>query len=189
MSCGERDESTIPIYFETRAAFLDFLFHSGDQPSQPFRIEAPRELTNSARLREIATARARFKAEVADKTFHLEPSRVVRKLLKRSHVMSLSQDDVSQLARILNCFARNRLARHNFVSKNRLVIVRTALRELIHGDGSPVFRMENCKAALHGFGRSAIQETMGYYFPKDFPIRNQNVNAGMRFLGYRVSAK
>ncbi|HEX4137934.1 MAG TPA: hypothetical protein VHY84_25215 [Bryobacteraceae bacterium] len=49
--------------------------------------------------------------------------------------------------------------------------------------------MESCKAALHGFGRSAIQETMGYYFPTDFPLRNQNVNAGLRFFGYRVSAK
>jgi hypothetical protein len=55
--------------------------------------------------------------------------------------------------------------------------------------GSPVYRMENCKAALHGFGRSSIQETMGYYFPNDFPQRNQNVNAELLFFGYKVSAK
>jgi phosphatidylserine/phosphatidylglycerophosphate/cardiolipin synthase-like enzyme len=36
LSCGDRDEPAIPIYFETDA-FLDFLFHSGEQPSQSFQ--------------------------------------------------------------------------------------------------------------------------------------------------------
>jgi hypothetical protein len=49
--------------------------------------------------------------------------------------------------------------------------------------------METCKADLHGFGRSAIQETMGYYFPKEFPLRNQNVDSGLRFFGYNVPVR
>jgi hypothetical protein len=188
LSCGGRDVSVIPVYFETDA-FLDFLFHSGDRPSQPFKIRPPRNLSDADRIREIAAARDRFRKEVEDKAYHMGRSRIIRKLLRKTHVMDLSQEEVAKLATNLNCFGRNGLARYNFVSKNKLRAVRTALRDLIHGEGSPVYRMENCKAALHGFGRSSIQETMGYYFPNDFPLRNQNVNAGLRFFGYPVSAK
>ena len=188
LSCGERDAPTIPIYFETDA-FLDFLFHSGDQPSQAFKTEPPRNLSNKDRVYEIAAARDRFRKDVEDKAYHMKPSRTIRRLLKKTHVMSLSPDDVKELATNLNCFARNRLARYNFVSKNKLSLVRAGLRDLNHGEGSPVYRMESCKAVLYGFGRSAIQKTMGYYFPNNFPLRNQNVNAGLRFFGYKVSAK
>lgn len=188
LSCGKRDAPTIPIYFETDA-FLDFLFNWDDQPSQPFKIEPPRNLSNKDRIHEITAARDRFRKEVEDKAYHMGNSRTIRRLLKKTHVMSLSQDEVAELAASLNCFARNRLARHRFVSKNKLSLVRAGLRDLIHGEGSPKYRMEKCSAALYGFGRSSIQETMGYYFPNDFPLRNQNVNAGLRFLGYNVSAK
>jgi hypothetical protein len=35
-------------------------------------------------------------------------------------------------------------------------------------------------------GKAAIQETLGYYDPDKYPLRNANTNAGLRFLGYDV---
>jgi len=46
--------------------------------------------------------------------------------------------------------------------------------------------MNNCASKLFGFGKSATQETLGYYDPDNFPLRNVNTDAGLRFLGYDV---
>jgi hypothetical protein len=188
LTSGVRDVPEVPIYFETDA-FLDFLFHYGDQPSQPFKTEPPRSLSDSDRVREIAAARVRFRNSGEDKTYHREPSETIRRLLKQTHVMHLSQAEIREVARSLNCFGRNGLARSRFIRNNRLSVVRKAWHGLIHGRGSPKQRMESCKSTLYGFGRSAIQELMGYYSPNEYPLRNQNVNAGLRFFGYNVSAK
>jgi hypothetical protein len=188
LSCGGPDAPELPIYFETDA-FLNFLFQGRDQPSQPFKTNPPRNLSDADRRREIATARARFRKDGWDAAFHVKRSRAIRRLLKRTNLKRLSRVQMIEVASKLNCFGRNALARSRFISNNRIGDVRRAWASLIYGEGAQVLRMQNCKASLYGFGRSAIQELIGYHSPKEYPLRNQNVNAGLRFLGYNVKAK
>lgn len=190
LSCGKRDFPRIPKYFEVDA-LLDFLFrHDPSTSSKPYKDKPARTLTDTERKRDMAAARARFRKWGGfDKTFHGKHSHDVKNLLAAENIGRLSRAGMRELAKSLNCFNRHGLARHNFVSNNEPAVARTALFELIHGAGSATYRMNNCKAALFGFGRSAIQETMGYYFPDEFPLRNQSVNAGLRFFGYNVRVK
>ena len=60
--------------------------------------------------------------------------------------------------------------------------------------GSPYPRLRRCAIPNEQLqfvairvGKSAIQETLGYYDPDTYPIRNANTNAGLRFLGYNVN--
>jgi hypothetical protein len=73
-----------------------------------------------------------------------------------------------------------------FLNGNDLDTIRRSWSGLIHGSGELKLRMNNCNSALFGFGKSAIQETLGYYNPGKFPLRNANKNAWPRFLGYNV---
>jgi hypothetical protein len=99
--------------------------------------------------------------------------------------MQLTKSEVETVARHLNCFG-NRLALSRFLKGNDHDTIRKSWSDLIHGSGEVKFRMNNCSSALFGFGKSAIQETLGYYDPAKYPLRNANTNAGLRFLGYNV---
>jgi hypothetical protein len=99
--------------------------------------------------------------------------------------MQLTKSEVETVSKHLNCFG-NRLALSRFLKGNDLDTIRESWSDLIHGSGEAKFRMNNCSSALFGFGKSAIQETLGYYDPAKYPLRNANTNAGLRFLGYNV---
>jgi hypothetical protein len=45
---------------------------------------------------------------------------------------------------------------------------------------------KNVNRALAFFGTSSVQELLGSYYPDEYPIRNSNSDAGIRFFGYRV---
>ena len=95
--------------------------------------------------------------------------------------MRLTKSEVRVVAESLHCFG-NRLALSRFLKGNGLDTIRRFWSDLIHGSGEQKFRMNNCNSALFGFGKSAIQETLGYYDPDKYPLRNANTNAGLRFL-------
>jgi hypothetical protein len=47
-------------------------------------------------------------------------------------------------------------------------------------------RMQACNDTLRFFGTSSVQELLGWFYPERYPIRNNNSDAGLRFLGFRV---
>ncbi|MFQ6127782.1 MAG: helicase-related protein [Thermoplasmata archaeon] len=61
------------------------------------------------------------------------------------------------------------------------------LKDLLYGPGPLEARMTNCTEALNHFGRSSVQELAGFFWPEEFPIRNSNISAGLRYLGYEVA--
>lgn len=81
-----------------------------------------------------------------------------------------------------------KLIRHKFLNpaNNEIDDIRAAWRVLIHGKEKPESRMRECSERLKFFGTSSVQELLGWYYPKQFPIRNSNSDAGLRFFGYRV---
>jgi len=69
---------------------------------------------------------------------------------------------------------------------NNLRSIRSAWKDLLHGKGLLEARMSECHRVLKRFGRSSIQELVGFFDPNQYPLRNSNSNAGLRFLGYDV---
>ena len=57
---------------------------------------------------------------------------------------------------------------------------------LHHRKALPTDEMARCASSLYGFKKSSVQELLGWYWPNRFPLRNRNVNSGLRFLGYDV---
>lgn len=186
LRCGGRDHPDRPLFLETDK-FLNFLFHDDlNTPSNAYKNKPPRSLSKSERLREIKKYRARYREAGLKTDLHLKTAKLVRRFLSRSRVMELTSAEIKMIAGRLNCFSVNALAKTMFANNNDRDTVRKAWFELIHGPGELKLRMNKCRTDLFGFGKSAIQETLGYYDPEKYPLRNENTNAGLRFLGYNV---
>jgi hypothetical protein len=183
---GRRDHPGHPLFLETDK-FLKFLFHEdANTPSKAYKNKPARTLSKNERLQEIRKYRARYREAGLTTDLHLKTARVVQRYLSRSRVMQLTSAEIETIAGRLNCFGVNALAKAKFVNNNDRATVRKAWFDLIHGSGELKLRMNKCRTALFGFGKSAIQETLGYYDPDKYPLRNENTNAGLRFLGYNV---
>jgi hypothetical protein len=79
--------------------------------------------------------------------------------------------------------------RSRFLSqKNSTATIRKAWNHLLYGSEPDTERMSMCASKLYSFKRSSVQELLGFYAPKKYPIRNATVNAGLRFFGFNVSA-
>jgi hypothetical protein len=185
LSCGAPDLPAQPLYLETDK-LLNFLFHEDeDKPSREYKEKRHRDLSDSERISEIRKYRARYRNSGLRGGDHSATAKLVQQYWAPAKVMLLTKGEVETVAESLNCFG-NRLALSRFLKGNDLDTIRKSWSDLIHGSGEVKFRMNNCSSALFGFGKSAIQETLGYYNPAKYPLRNANTNAGLRFLGYNV---
>lgn len=112
-----------------------------------------------------------------------------KRLLSRSRIVQLTPEDIKEVADNLNCFGVHPLAKSRFLKfkDNSVSEIQSAWFDLLHGSDEVKLRMNNCKSELFGFGKSAIQELLGYYDPDKYPLRNANVNSGLRFLGYDIN--
>jgi PLD-like domain len=183
--CGAPDRPAQPLYLETDK-LLNFLFHEDDgKPSREYTEKRHRDLSDSKRINEIRKYRARYRRSGLKGGNHSATAKLVHQYLALAKVKQLNKSEVETVAKHLNCFG-NRLALSRFLKGNDLDTIRKSWSDLIHGSGEVKFRMNNCSSALFGFGKSAIQETLGYYDPAKYPLRNANTNAGLRFLGYNV---
>ena len=74
------------------------------------------------------------------------------------------------------------------INNNSEATIRNALVTL--GDESiPVQRrLRDASAAVFGLGKSAVQELVALNEPDNYPLRNGNSSAGLRFFGYNVRA-
>lgn len=186
LQAGVRDEPKEPLYFETDK-FLNYLFHDDpEKPSHAYKNKPQRDLSEAQRVEELKKYRARYRKAGLDAPFHLNNAREIQRLLARPKITHLTKAEIETAARSLNCFGNLPLARARFLNNNDPATVRKAWVELIHGTGDVKFRMNRCRAMLYGFGKSAIQETLGYYYPDKYPLRNENTNAGLRFLGHKI---
>jgi hypothetical protein len=190
VSCGGREQPEIPLYFETDK-FLNFLYRDAEgTPSKEYKTKDHLARSEGETLETIGTYRRQWRAARQPDGRppggdHDERAATVQKLLHPSRIKELTDAAVKSVAESLNCFGdRRRLAR--FLKGNDVETIRTCWNDLVHGHGEPKFRMNSCASRLFGFGKSATQETLGYYDPDKFPLRNANTNAGLRFLGYNV---
>jgi hypothetical protein len=184
--CGGRDHPEQPLYFETDK-FLNFLFHDHpDTPSKAYKDKPCRPLSDGKRMDEIKAYRDYYRRLGLKGEDHSETAKVVQEFLAKSRIIQITSDQIASLAGRLNCFWVLPIAKAKFLNNNDEQSIQKSWFDLIHGSDEVKLRMNNCAATLFGFGKSAIQETLGYYDPEHFPLRNVNTNAGLRFLGYDV---
>jgi len=180
------------LFIETDT-FLNYLFHEAEgTPSFEFYDKAePRNLTKAQRSEELKKWAPKFATWVGtshDEAYRFERCELVRRLLAKDRMDELTRDEVREVVDCLHCMHSQQLIRHKFLNpeNNELEAIRKAWKTLLHGEGKLEERMQNCNDALRFFGTSSVQELLGWYYPDDFPIRNSNSDAGLRFFGYHV---
>jgi hypothetical protein len=186
LQAGPRDEPKEPLYFETDK-FLNYLFHDDPElPSRAYKNKRARDLSEPQRVEELKKYRAGYRKAGLDATYHLKNAEKVLRLLAQPGISELTKAEIKEVAGSLNCFGNLALAKAKFLNNNDPATIRKAWFELIHGTGEVKFRMNRCREMLYGFGKSAIQEMLGYYYPDRYPLCNENTNAGLRFLGFKL---
>ncbi len=180
------------LFIETDT-FLNYLFHEAEgTPAFEFYVRHdPRTLTNAQRSEELAKWARRFATWVRtsqDETYRFQRCQLIRTLLAKDRLDDLSRGEIQQVVDCLHCMHSQQLIRHKFLNpaNNDLEAIRKAWKILLHGKGNAEQRMQECHDALHFFGPSSVQELLGWYYPDEYPIRNSNSDAGLRFFGYRL---
>lgn len=193
----QRISPNMPIFLEVDG-FLDYLFHHGKQPSKKYGklkgrpILKPKTLSSEERVSQIKKYSRPFAKWVEDGHdihWRLKASKFIRAKLKANNIRSINRKDVENIVNKLNCMNSLPLNKARFLNpeNNNIRTIRKAWFVLLHDDGDLQVRMTNCRDMLRWFGKSSVQELLGFYFPKKYAIRNSNVNAGLRFFGYDVS--
>jgi len=184
---------TVPLYFETDG-FLRYLFsYHPKHPSKRFEEQPPRTLSSVERRAEIRRLAKSFKiwahSEHKDGRRRVAYSKFVHTLLSRTNIRTLSKAQIRKVAEGLNCMNDTRL-RNRFLDspRNSAANVRRAWGALLYSTEPLTERMSICAATLFGFKRSGVQELLGFFAPRKYPLRNATVNAGLRFFGFDVTA-
>lgn len=193
----QRLRNDIPLNLEIDG-FLDYLFHHDGHPSQEYGklkgqlILQPRSLTDKKRISEIKKYVDPFKKWVAagnDISWRLDRSKSIQHKLSKIHIKSIQASDIAEVINSLNCMNSLPLNKTRFLNRknNKFKTIKDAWVMLLHGNEDLQVRMTKCRDSLKYFGNSSVQELLGFYNPSEYPIRNSNVNAGLRFFGYDVS--
>ena len=183
----------LPLFLETDG-FLDYLFHHAKgTPSRQFKKKAPRKLSGTERtqsLKRHSEAFAQWVKGRDDDRWRKDGWHKIRSLLAVKKIDEISRANIITVTNQLNCMASVAIARKKFLNprNNSLGSIRSAWKTLLHRRDLPMIdAMERCAGLLTFFGRSSTQELMGWYNPRNYPLRNVNSNAGLRFFGYKVS--
>ena len=193
----QRLKQDMPIYLEIDG-FLDYLFHHGKQPSKKYGklkrqpILKPRTLNSDKKIVQIEKYSRLFADWVKDGhdiQWRIKASQFIRSKLKASNIKSINRKDIEDIVNKLNCMNSLPLNKARFLNpeNNNIKTIRNAWFILLHNDEDLQVRMTKCRDMLKWFGNSSVQELLGFYFPQKHPIRNSNVNAGLRFFGSNVS--
>jgi hypothetical protein len=185
-----------PLYFETDS-FLNYLFHHAPgKPTLEYKKKNPRCLSKDERKKEAKKYASQFRKWISDGSdgiestrWREESSKIIKKLLSKENILKIDRDNIKQVADQLNCMKSMALNKSMFLNpkNNEINKIRTSWRNLLYGGGPLQSRMSYCKNTLKYFGRSSIHELLGYFNPYEYPLRNTNSSAGLRFFGYDVS--
>jgi len=81
--------------------------------------------------------------------------------------------------------------RTEFLAANKSSDIRKCLQHLLYSSGDHIERMADCifnaEYKLKWFGRSGVQELMGWLNDSDFPIFNNRTGKVLRYLGFSMT--
>lgn len=183
----------VPRYQEVDA-FFNFLFHEHpNTPTKIYKKSAFRQLSDNKRKKEVAKYSKQFKSWINAKpnreNYRLDRIKTIQSLLSASRINSLIENDVAKVISSLHCMNSLKLNQTRFLNPNNnsLSAIISNWEKLLHDQNKTIEeRMEESKRNLSFFGKSAIRELIGWYYPNDYPIVNTNSNCGMKFFGYDI---
>jgi hypothetical protein len=187
----------VPLYLEVDA-FLNYLFHEAPgRPSNKYQQSKrpPRKLTPAQRLKDMKSQAAAFATFAKTKPGYMadrvKRSQTVRTLLNRSRIARLSRSEAKQVVDVFHCLGSRPHHKTNFLksANNDLQTIKNQWQRVLYPNGSLEAAMHQCIRVLKGFGKSSVQELLGWFDPDKYPIRNLNSNAGLRYFGYDVSLR
>ena len=156
----------------------------------------PRSLTPAQRLKSLRRYASDFErsylgGELSDECakWRSDRSANVQRLLAKNVRRGLSRPRVEELLWNLNCMSAHPVNITRALENNSLPEIRDALRHLVDEDFEVERRMADCERRLSSFGKSTVQELIGFNYPGRYPLRNLNTNCGLRFFGYDVRVK
>lgn len=186
-----------PVYFEIDS-FLNYLFHEHpNTPAQVYRYGGRARVSHATRVARLKRYHALYRSWVdttdADDHGHREEyHRKLRRILGPSKIQTATWKDIEGALSHVWALQGNPLNKAKFFNRgtetnNRLPDVRNAFRVLFDDSQGPMSsRFRYCREQLVGFGPGAVGELIGYYYPDQFPIANNNSLSGLRFFGYAV---
>jgi hypothetical protein len=187
----QRIWSNEPVFMEIDGLF-NFLFHEDIRPSREYRDEKPRVLSEKKQEFEIKKWAKKYREwnkrqPNEDIEWRKQNSAVVQDLLSNKNISKL---DFNQLREVLNCLNSMNSYEINKSrvlnpSNNSIEDIRNAFTSLIYGKEPVGARIKDCESKVKYFGKSSANELIGCFYPKEFPLINQNSISGLRFFGYQ----
>ncbi|MBI5805809.1 phospholipase D family protein [candidate division TA06 bacterium] len=186
-----------PLYFEIDGLF-NYLYHEAPQtPSFSYAKKSPRMLSQTQQMQEIEKWAINYKewnAKVRrgeqgeeDIKWRLNNSKILKRMLVPTKVLKLTKDELDQIFHCLNSLNSYPINRTKILNNNKVADIRTALNELVNGDGQLAARMDYCNN-IKNLGSSSMNEILGFTNPDKYPLINKNSNCGLRYFGYQVKA-
>jgi len=182
-----------PLFLEVDC-FLNFLFHEATgTPSKPYTRMQPQKLTSSERsklLKQLANEFAAWSKVQIEQEERLASLKEIQAVVNARSLQRLSRDMVTRVVSNMHTYYSNALARKKFLNpaNNSLATIAEAWAAIAEPGDRQIEVVLGAAVKPFGFGRSSVQELIGWVHPQSYPIRNANTNAGMRFLGYNVKA-
>lgn len=185
-----------PLNFEIDGLF-NYLYHiHPNTPSRPYgeKENSPRSLSPARQLAEIKkwaraykdyNRRIKRESDGEDIDFRINNSKVIRKLLSPRKIHLLSKEEVKTVLLKTSSIASDHRNEAMIFRKNDLSNIKGALNRLVNGKDTLSKRMSYCKQ-IKNIGPSTMNELIGYYKPKEYPLINKNSRAGLRFFGYSI---
>ena len=120
--------------------------------------------------------------------WRLDRTRLVKKLLDKKHIKKLSWDDVKDVVFCLHCLSSYPINRTKFLNpqNNSLDDIKDCWNQLLHTGKIDSSKIKYITDRLNNFGHSSIYELIGWFYPNDYPLMNENSHCGMRFFGYKI---
>jgi PLD-like domain len=180
-----------PLFLEVDC-FLNYLFHEAPgTPSQPYKDLAPQNLNAKERhtlLRLWATKFKNWPLAIKQEAKRVNSMKVIQSILTKQRLSHLDWTTVETLVDHMHSLYSNALARKKFLNpkNNKLSTISKAWLAIVEPGELPVESILQQVSKPFGFGRSSTQELLGWSNPLQYPIRNANTNAGMRYFGYSV---
>ncbi len=120
--------------------------------------------------------------------WRLERTEIVQQILDLSKIDSITRDDVKEVLECLHCLHSYPINKTKFLNpqNNNLKDIRKYWKMLLHSETLDFQVFAEVNSHLNFFGKSSMQELVGWYWPDDYPIINKNSDNGMKFFGYDV---
>jgi hypothetical protein len=169
--------------------FFNYLYH--DHPQTPSKKMEKMQHLNSYQIKQ----RLRKYFEQLKKHYpknkqdwRLERVQTIKKLLPPSRINDLNWEDIKEITKCLHCYSSYPLNRTKFLNpqNNTLENIIKKWDTLLHTGDITSEKIKATTDSLRFFGKSSIQQLIGWYYPDKYPIMNSNSDCGMRFFGYDI---